>query len=56
MVIVICVNSPKPSDDYISTVKPVCNDHLYNKIHHLWFIQSCVLMKIEGNNSLVLTI
>ena len=21
------------------TVKPVCNDHLYNKIHHLWFIQ-----------------
>ena len=21
------------------TVKPVCNDHLYNKIHYLWFIQ-----------------
>ena len=24
-------------DDY--TVKPVCNDHLYNKIYYLWFIQ-----------------
>ena len=22
-----------------STVKPVCNDHLFNKINHLWFIQ-----------------
>ena len=21
------------------TVKPVCNDHLYDKIHYLWFIQ-----------------
>ena len=21
------------------TVKPVYNDHLYNKIYHLWFIQ-----------------
>ena len=21
------------------TVKPVCNDHLYNKIHHVWIIQ-----------------
>ena len=21
------------------TLKPVCNDHLYNKIHYLWFIQ-----------------
>ena len=21
------------------TVKPVCNDHLSNKIHYLWFIQ-----------------
>ena len=20
------------------TVKPVCNDHLYDKIRHLWFI------------------
>ena len=22
-----------------NTVKPVCNDHLYNKIYFLWFIQ-----------------
>ena len=22
-----------------STVKPVCNDHLYNKINYLWFSQ-----------------
>ena len=22
-----------------TTVKPVCNDHLYDKIYHLWFIQ-----------------
>ena len=22
-----------------NTVKPVCNDHLYNKIYYLWFIQ-----------------
>ena len=21
------------------TVKPVCNDHLYNKIYHPWYIQ-----------------
>ena len=21
------------------TVKPVCNDHLYNKMRHLYFIQ-----------------
>ena len=38
------------------TVKPVCNDHLYNKIDYLSFIQSCVLMNIEGTNLLVLTI
>ena len=24
---------------YIYTMKPVCNDHLYNKIYFLWFIQ-----------------
>ena len=24
---------------YLYTVKPVCNDHLYNKIYYLWFIQ-----------------
>ena len=23
----------------VITVKPVCNDHLANKIHYLWFIQ-----------------
>ena len=23
----------------INTVKPVYNDHLYNKIYYLWFIQ-----------------
>ena len=23
---------------YINTVKPVCNDHLYNKIYYLWLI------------------
>ena len=28
-------------DDGVETtsVKPVCNDHLYNKIDYLWFIQ-----------------
>ena len=24
---------------YCTTVKPVCNDHLYNNIYNLWFIQ-----------------
>ena len=24
---------------HVYTVKPVCSDHLYNKIHHLLFIQ-----------------
>ena len=24
---------------YRDTVKPICNDHLYNKIYYLWFIQ-----------------
>ena len=23
----------------VNTVKPVCNDHLYNKIYYLWVIQ-----------------
>ena len=28
------------SDAILSnTVKPVCNDHLYNKINYLWIIQ-----------------
>ena len=38
-----------------TTVKPVCNDHLYNKIYYLWFNQLCVLMKTEGTNLLLLT-
>ena len=24
---------------FTGTVKPVCNDHLYDKIYYLWFIQ-----------------
>ena len=28
------------SDAYdFNTMKPVCDDHLYNKIYYLWFIQ-----------------
>ena len=23
----------------VNAVKPVCSDHLYNKIYYLWFIQ-----------------
>ena len=38
------------------TVKPVYNDHLYNKMYHLWFIQLSVLMKTECTNLLLLTI
>ena len=38
------------------TVKPVYNDHLYNKIYYLWFIQQCVLKKTEGTHLLLLTI
>ena len=38
------------------TVKPVSNDHLYDKIYHLWFIQWCVLTKAECTNLLLLTI
>ena len=37
----------------IDTLKPVCNDHLYDKIYNLWFIQSCVSMKTEGTNLFV---
>ena len=25
--------------EMVNTVKPVCNDHLYNEIYYLWFIQ-----------------
>ena len=38
------------------TVKPVCNDHIYNKINYLWFIQWCILMQNEGTSLLLLTI
>ena len=41
---------------FIATVKPVCNDHLYNKIYYLWFIQWFVLMKPGGTNLLLLSI
>ena len=30
---------PSPFLHEVNTVKPVCNDHLYNKIYYLWFIQ-----------------
>ena len=43
-----------PCDNGIRYVKPVFNDHLYNKIHYLWFIQLYVLMKIECTNTLLL--
>ena len=36
------------SQTRLTTVKPVCSDHLYNKNHYLWFIQECVLRKTEG--------
>ena len=37
------------------TVKPVYNDHLWNKVYYLWFIQQCVLMMTEGTHLVVLT-
>ena len=30
------------------TVKPVCNDHLCNKMYYMWFIQWYIFMKTEG--------
>ena len=39
----------------LNTVKPVCNDHLFNKINYLSSIQKCDFMKTEGINLLVLT-
>ena len=32
------------------TPNPVYNDHIYNEIYYLWFIQQCVLMKTEGTS------
>ena len=29
----------QPEASSYGTVKPVCNDHLYNEIYYLWFIQ-----------------
>ena len=29
---------------HVTTVKPVCNDHLYKIIYYLWLIQLCVVM------------
>ena len=46
----IAWNIADPVHWRIYTVKPVCNDHLYNKIDYMWFIQQCVLMKTEGIN------
>ena len=43
-------------ESQIHTAKPVCNDHLYNKINYLWFITECVLMMTECTNLLFLTI
>ena len=34
-------------------MKPVSNDHLYNEIYYLWFIQWCILMMTEGTHLLV---
>ena len=38
-----------------NTVKPVCKDHLLNKIDYLWFIQLCALMTTGGTNLLLLS-
>ena len=32
-------SSVEITEEFHGTVKPVCNDHLYNKIYCLWFIQ-----------------
>ena len=37
-------------------MEPVCNDHLFDKIYYMLFIQLCVLMKTEDTNLLLLTI
>ena len=50
-------NSPRPIRPATPiTVKPVCNDHLCNKMYYLRFIQQWVLMKTAGTNLLLLTI
>ena len=37
----------------VITVKPVCNNHLSDKIYSLWFIQQCVLIETECTNLLL---
>ena len=37
---ILAKSVPKCYDcTYIASVKPVCNDHLCDKIYYLWFIQ-----------------
>ena len=33
------ISSLKPQGIVSNTVKPVCNDRLYDKIYYLWFIR-----------------
>ena len=33
------ITAVKKYDLNTDTMKPVCNDHLYNKLDYLWFIQ-----------------
>ena len=44
------------SEFLFQTVKPVCNDHLYDKIYYLWFIQQCIIMITEVTILFVSTI
>ena len=34
-----CLHYPALPDTYGNAVKPVYNDHLYNNIYYMWFIQ-----------------
>ena len=52
----VCLRECNLPTGTVTTVKPVCNDHLYNKICFLWFIRQCVLMKTGGINLLLITI
>ena len=36
----------------VVTVKPVCNDHHYDKLYYLRFIKLCVLMMTGGTSLL----
>ena len=37
--LIASVQRMHPRRLWVTTVKPVCNDHLYDKIYYLWFIQ-----------------